>query len=430
MKTKIFSLLLLLGAAMTSCTDNWDPDTDIDAGKGNLAKVNLSINNNEKPIDRSSSVDDSNFLISVIDGSGKIVNEWVYREMPEVVELPVGQGYTVKAISHVQQDQAWDMPYFEGISEPFAIANGEITKIGAINCKFANIAVTITFADDMKQIMSDDCKVTVVANDKGILEYSKEETRTGYFRAMADSKTLAATLSGTTVDGEALSVTHTYHNVEAGNHYYINYSIKAPDTDKPIESGTIYVDSETGIVIDTTVDEEALSGNINSSEDTLDDSDRPGQEETEEPEDPNTPDDPNVPTELITFTGTETFDINKVNIPEAGPDYKVTINSYYPIVDVYVNIISNTMNKDMLQGVGLDNEFSLANPGDLASALSESFNFPIEDQIVGQTSVVFDITEFVPLLAIYTNEEHKFKLTVTDEKGNVATQELIFNTNP
>lgn len=422
MRTTIYSLALMLAAAgFSACSDKWEPTTDKDQ-VGQLSKSSIEVVNSENVISRAS-VDVSNFIVTVLDPQGAVSGEWKYSEMPELITLPVADGYTAKVISHEQEKAAWDAPYFEGVSEKFNIENNKITQVATISCKLANIKVSIRYSDDLKKAMGDDCKVTVIANDEGMLEFLPTETRSGYFQAIEGSSTLVATFTGT-VNGHLEEVRRVFGDVEAGQHRIITYKLKTGDGDVPDETGTI--DPSTGISVDMSTIDESIEGNVSVDEDVID-GDRPGQEDPGDDPDPDPdPDDPTPPDdELFTFTS-ETIDFEGENIPEDGKSYIVKINSVNPLSHLIVDIISESLNKEMLQSVGLDSTFDLAYPGDLAEALSSSFHFPIEDQVIGQTEVTFDITNFVPLLNIYPNETHVFKLTVRDEKGNEKIVNLTF----
>ena len=82
------------------------------------------------------------------------------------------------------------------------------------------------------------------------------------------------------------------------------------------------------------------------------------------------------------------------------------------------------LTKEMLQDVGLDATFDLANPGNLGEALAE-LGFPTGDAVLGKTNLTFDITDFMPLLVIFPGQ-HQFKLTITDMKDNTVSQSLTF----
>ena len=52
----------------------------------------------------------------------------------------------------------------------------------------------------------------------------------------------------------------------------------------------------------------------------------------------------------------------------------------------------------------------------------------VGEEVTGDdvTSISFNITEFVPLLNMYTDEMHQFRITVTDKKGNKKGMTLKF----
>ena len=59
--------------------------------------------------------------------------------------------------------------------------------------------------------------------------------------------------------------------------------------------------------------------------------------------------------------------------------------------------------------------FDLCNPGSVAESLS-SLQLPYGDQVKNKTSMVFDITTFMPMLNAFEGN-HNFKITVTDNAG-------------
>jgi hypothetical protein len=67
----------------------------------------------------------------------------------------------------------------------------------------------------------------------------------------------------------------------------------------------------------------------------------------------------------------------------------------------------------------------LAHPatGTLATGLA-SLGFPVGDQVIGQQSVTFDISQFLTLLGIYGSAEHHFIIQVIDQDGNSVTRTL------
>ena len=112
---------------------------------------------------------------------------------------------------------------------------------------------------------------------------------------------------------------------------------------------------------------------------------------------------------------------------EITPTMKAKVNVSAPgaIAGFTVKIDSPALTADMLSTVGLAEELDLVNPGNMAGALS-TFGFPVGDEVKDQTSVSFDISKLVPMIALIYNEtsDHKFILKVTDAKGKSATKTL------
>ena len=124
---------------------------------------------------------------------------------------------------------------------------------------------------------------------------------------------------------------------------------------------------------------------------------------------------------VITST---TLDLNGVNVITEDIQAKVDIAAENGIANLHVKIISEMLTKEMLQDVGLDSEFDLANPGALAEALA-SLGFPVGDAVSGKTELPFDITDFMPMLAMFPGQ-HDFELTVVDAADLSTTKTLKF----
>lgn len=421
MNYKIFSTIAIATFMMSSCSDNWAPSTN-DEGVGQLRMDAINVTNAENVINRAG-VDVSNFIVSINNADGETVKRWKYSEMPEVVTLPVDEGYYIDVISHNQEKAAWEAPFFKGSSEKFNIIKNQLTNAGTITCKLSNIKVSIKFADDLKKIMEDDCKVTVIANDAGLLEFTANETRSGYFQAIEGSSTLVATFTGT-IRGSYEEIRKVYTDVEAGQHRIITYSVKSGDPTIPDENGNIEIAD--GISIDMTTIDESVNGNVSTDEDIID-GDRPGQEEPVNPE-PDQPT-PDEPSEKF-FTFNTSISLTETNQAVEGKDYSIDIVSINPLANLKVKIESNYLTDEFLAGVGLVSEFDLANlTPELSAMLGEGgFGFPTGDQVKGSKSVKFDLTPFIPLLNLSPtpNDIHKFHLTVVDDKNNSETVVLTF----
>lgn len=102
---------------------------------------------------------------------------------------------------------------------------------------------------------------------------------------------------------------------------------------------------------------------------------------------------------------------------------QVTLSAANGIAHVYVTIDSETLTEDILTGVNLAASFDLAEPGELEAGL-KGLGFPTGDAVVGQTTILFDVTGFTPLLGLYGAASHNFIIRLIDQQGLEVTQTL------
>lgn len=427
MKTKILSLLTFVAIAigMTACHDEVSPapKPDQEQGQVNLRSLSVDVSNAEKIIESSNikkksrtNIDMSDFKVTILKGA-EVVKTWRYADMPEVFTLEAGD-YTVRVVSHDVQKAEWDRPLFVG-QKDFTVVNDEITAIGIVTCKLANIKVTVIYDEPLAKVMGDDTKVTVVANDQGSLVYLPDETRAGYFEALEGSSTMVAEFSGTVGQSkETMRVTIT--DATAGQHHRITFRIKRANPDDPDENGTIIIDGEK-FILDASVVDENLTVGLNISEENIED-DRPtfgGDEPDPGPDDPTPP----TPEDKIVIKSDD-LSFDKPNTPGDISTAVVDITSKDGIEHFLVSI--ETTSDQFRQSVSelMPLQFDLAYPGEYAESFS-SIGFPVNDEVIGATDLKFDITQFVPLLAGFEGT-HKFTLTVTDNTGFSAIKSLTF----
>lgn len=427
MKTNIFNILAACGVmfAMSSCDGAWTPPT---APEGDLALGAMDVVNDDaqklvyNDMSRASDIDLSNYKVSVCPKGGDTpLYTWTYSSMPEVVTLPVGD-YTVVVKSHDVQKAEWDNPYFIG-SKNFSVANGKITEVDQIVCKFSSVKVTIAYSDLLKEMLTE-ATVTVKINDLGILNFDLAETRAGYFEALEGSSTMIVTFNGV-INGTAVEKNINITDIAAGQHRIITFGSKVIP---PVPEQTGSVDPTSGIDISADMVTEDIDGNQTIEEDIMDTPKRPWEPEPEEPG-PVTP-----PTEdaAATFTST-TLNLSGTNDPK-DPKYSgdpgtaaVKIDCPKGFANLIVDIKTDNPNFEASVGEMLPMHFDLAYPGDAGEDLG-SIGFPIGDEVIGQTSIDFDISQFVPLLGAFSGT-HSFTITVKDSEGAEASKALVFKVN-
>lgn len=134
----------------------------------------------------------------------------------------------MKVESHKVQKAEWSKPYYLG-SKDFKVEKSKITTVGVVTAAFSSLKVTVKFDDNLKRVLGDDVKVTVIANDNGSLDFTADETRSGYFEVLENSNSMVAHFEGT-VNGVYFEEDTPFTDVVPGQHRIITYKAKGnPD---------------------------------------------------------------------------------------------------------------------------------------------------------------------------------------------------------
>lgn len=448
---KNFYIILMCAFAalgLVSCSKE-APFDSVEFGKGKLLThaLALEVNTSETLVRASSDVPDKNdFTVRIFqmtsDGES-IADSYIYKDMPEVLILPVGH-YRVEASYGGDygdgKSAAFGKPYYKGVSEEFDIENNKIVDyLDPIVCSLSNVKVTILFDQSLSYAMTIGSKVLVSVGKNGTsLEFDKSTLDSGYFEYESGSSTLAASFNGS-VDGDQISETKTYNNVLPGTHYRITFKLHTIDPNEPgdLNPG----DPGNEVKVDAVVELEDLSGGngqdvSNVTGDMYLEDDRYPTEDPVVPDDPgndpgneqpggDTPDDPQ-PAAGPTITACPDIDLNKINDIYIDGDEVVDnkqcilyVHSDTGFTEFTAEIISNSLSPDELIGVGLNSHLDLVNPGALAGPL-EGLGLPVN--VGGLTEVKFDISTFLTLLAALGDDTHTFKITVSDASGTTVKE--------
>lgn len=417
-KITTYLLALLTAAAVTACKeDPFGADPESGTGKLSTTRLMLSISNSEilkssTPASRAG-IELSDFIIEIL-RDGNVVSSYRYADMPGVIELPTGI-YTAKAHLGTNPVADWSAPYYEGSTEPFTIRKDEITEAQTIECKLANVRVSIVFSEELAAVMDSEAKVNVVMGENGSLDFYKNESRSGYFAYIAGSNTLVATFDGM-VDGVRETSSRVHTDVAPGTHYRITYTLRTPGED-PNASGNI----TPGITVNASIELVDIKVNIDPGDDDRPEDDlRPGNKDDD---DPPTPPQPGEGPEVTINEGLSFETVNEVT---GNSSIKINVSSKTGLTLFNVDIVSDHLTAEELGNVGLSDHLDLVNPGPMAEGLA-SIGLPVN--VGGLTTVDFDISQFMPLLAIFGDGYHKFILTVADESGEV-TKVLQLHMNP
>lgn len=110
--------------------------------------------------------------------------------------------------------------------------------------------------------------------------------------------------------------------------------------------------------------------------------------------------------------------------PNDLPPVELKVESKTGITDFKIEISSTNQEfAELISTMFSTNNLDLINPGSNAKTLA-SLGFPTGDQVRNQTSLSFDISQFMSALAVFSGE-HTFKLQVTDANGQIAKSLIL-----
>lgn len=434
MKYSIMSVVAAaaLTLSLGSCDDKLITGTDSEAsGSLSFASMSVDVSVAENVMRHAhaaegsrAGVDVSDFIVTVTNSAGAVVEQWKYRDMPELMTLPVATGYTVSVKSHEVQKAEWNRPYYTG-SKNFDITEGTVTEIGEVRCSFSNIKVTIKYDPDFLKELGDDANVNVIANDEGSLDFAPSETRSGYFEAVNGSSTLVATFTGA-VKGHPERIQRVLTDVAAGQHRILTFKMKSVNLEPDPETGTI---APEGFTVDMDVVEEDLNGNVATDEEVITPGYTPdGDEDFGDDDIDPTPPGPDVPQSGFDIKSDgDALSFDAPNTPAEGMNGLINIHSDLPIAHLRVNISTTNANFESAVGEMVGLAFDLAYPDESKNETAKfsGLGFPVGDEVIGKTDLPFNITDFIPLLGAFSGT-HDFKITVEDNAGGSISKTLTF----
>lgn len=437
-KINIFSIFAVLALLLAGC--NEAPfSSERENGKnkyGEFHKSSLTFDVREGAgilvQTRATSVDINKFKLQFL-RDGQLETEVDYGDMPEIMLLEQGT-YIVKASYGSNVEAAWDSPFFEGESKEFTVtAQAITTSIDPIVCELKNVMVTVTFDSSLQDAADDDSYIEVkIKNGSGLKYYNnakKNGGEAGYFR-INDETTLVATFYGKINGSDVEQETKSLADVEGGNHYKMTFSLHGQNSSNNgsaqgqvnVDASVEYVDKETNVEI---------------KEELFDDNERPSQDDPivdpgkdpeggdkdpeggdKDPDEGNNPPAGNGP-EVIPSGGISLDDWN-----ENPSTCALTIESATGVTGFIVDIESPALTPEELAGVGLASHMDLVTckgtTPDGEIDMTEAFGglgLKCGNQVLNQKKVEFDISGFMPLLAVLGNGDHTFILKVTDASG-------------
>lgn len=367
-------------------------------------------------------VDVSNFLLTIKNSQGEQVEQYTYSEMPEIISLPVGT-YTVVASSAETATNGFDVPFYTGSTEQFTIKENELTEVSALTCRLANVMISVEYDEELRKLMGEDVVTTVKIGDNS-LDIPSSETRKAYLIAPASAGSMDITLKGT-IDGESVTEVKRVENVQAGQYNIIKYVLSPVDDGNNSMGGNLNI----AINIDSSMTSSDETVGVNPGEEPgIDDFPTDGGEESGDGDG----DGEGGITSDISITGKDLgespfFDIDQTQTITGATTLIVGIEAPAGIQNLKVAISSDN---EEFNGIGEGlGEFDLAHSDSMnedAQAMLPILGLPIDDAVLNQTNLDFNISKFTSMLAGFKGT-HTFKITVTDNQGKTESKSLVIN---
>lgn len=387
-KLHLLSIILLAGLWMLAACHNEKIDYSINqSGQVDLASIVLDPQT--EPVVSVSRVtaEKESFIVGIYTEQDERVQEWTYSEMPDVFTLKVGK-YRIKAHAPQTEGAAFDTPYCAGESGLLEITKDNLTKVGEVKCTLQNIKVTLKYSDALKAQLGESFRATVSVGQER-LEYTRDETRSGFFHGQAGENTVDVVLSGEIEGAEIEPIHKSYSGLALGTELVLTLNWQGVNGD-PGTGGSVST-PDNGI---------AISGEcvtVNESADILPDED-----------------------EILDFGDPkiegEGFDISQP-VTDLNQPVVVLLSAPEGIAHVWVQITSDN---ESFAGVVAEmfgtEPFDLAYPGGLKETL-KGLQLPVEEEVINQQLVRFDVSQFIPLLKGEFAGMHRFNLTVEDTTG-------------
>ena len=361
-------------------------------------------------------VDVSNFLLTIKNSQGEQVEQYTYSEMPEIISLPVGT-YTVVASSAEAATNGFDVPFYTGSTEQFTIKENELTEVSALTCRLANVMISVEYDEELRKLMGEDVVTTVKIGDNS-LDIPSSETRKAYLIAPASAGSMDITLKGT-IDGESVTEVKRVDNVQAGQYNIIKYVLNSVDDGTNSNVGG---NLNIAINIDSSMTSSDETVGVNPGEEPgIDDFPTDGGEEPGDGDGDSDGDGEGGITSDISITGKDLgespfFDIDQTQTITGATTLIVGIEAPAGIQNLKVAISSDN---EEFNGIGEGlGEFDLAHSDSMnedAQAMLPILGLPIDDAVLNQTNLDFNISKFTSMLAGFKGT-HTFKITVTDKQ--------------
>lgn len=428
----------------------------------NIGLLNLKLKPEKEAAVPGTKVDDESleselnpedFRVAILDSTGLTVAEYEsYADMEDdgKLLLPAGK-YSIKASYGNNLNAGFNSPYYTGDTS-CVVSEKEVVNLVA-ECRLGNKKVQFVCTDDFLSQFTDDYSI-VIDNGEGALKLEKEEKRIAYLK---NTGVLRFTMYATTHNKTSHTFTHDLSKDDLVNsHNNVLIALGAvttvPDGDddnnnnKPDDSGEpeqpddptkpdvpdnpddnekpVFPVKSPVIKVDVSLVEKDYVIEIPSDFVESDKPDTPGGDDNNQGgggDDNQGGDSANKPT--VKGDG---FDMGSpVQLTPSNANSKkvrIAISTPEKLASLQVTISSKIL-EPLLIELGLGTSFDMCNLNSKQDKALRDLGLAIPNK--GITSTVFDITSFMPLIAILDAGDYKFTIKATDEKGQSASKTLV-----
>ncbi len=425
MKTQRFLTVLTLAAALLAgCSKS---NLSEDAAPGGLALTISGIEDNltVKSSAGTDNLDLNSFIITFTSPESSAYRlEYTVADFNETYSdglIPFYPGdYTVKVTSPDNANAEWDQPIY-GCTEDFSIVSEKVTTLDLV-CTIQNMKVTVVVTDAFKDEFYE-YNVVVTGTYDGVeesLTWTPELIEAGAAAYFAVSE-LKVYVKGVRQTGNTVSEQMTITDTAPADHHIITIdatktgtaatSIRLDDSVNDVEQDILIPGFETP----TTGDDEPEDNNEDNNGDNTEDNngDSNGDSNNENSTAP-------------TATWATNPDFEPMYLAEEMA-VDIVVSAPEGIASFLVGVDSATLST-ILDAVGITLPMDIINDENATSLLGE-LGVPVGEDLVGATTVDFDISNLAPLIYALSPDalsEHVFTLIVTDKKDQKLERTITF----
>lgn len=228
MKKQIIPLLFAVASLLSGCNEK-----DSFGGEGQVL-LSASIDPTVRIIESRADITDEETLaylnstlelwVSQVSAEGnKLVRRYTKGEIPSGTLKLFSGNYLAEAWAGDSVSASWDKKWFKAATN-FTISQGVTTDV-TLKCSIANVAVSIIYDEDVKELLSD--YSFSIGHERGRLDFDAEHVNdVAYFMMPSTDKDLSWTLTGKKVyeGNNTLTVSDKIVNAKPGYQYVFHVS--------------------------------------------------------------------------------------------------------------------------------------------------------------------------------------------------------------